>query len=253
MNKQRFYRCQLDGMIFYILLLWFFGIMTVAAFVAPAIIFYIEQIVWQQPLILEEIILFVFLFLFFTAFFFCFFLYFKIKIGGRRKRSFNKFKQLSYTEQAKINSELSGKFGMKFGHVYLGEERLYIRSAWCVEFFDYKDVAWVYRCNTSIPMLMGDDNMIEVAHINAKSLHIYDIEGTRYKIQTSGYTDANAEVIIELLKYHTPNVIIGYSKERQKRAKKDFRTFISEEREAALKMNIDDFFPSDLNINDLLR
>ena len=232
MGKQRFYRCQLDGTIFYVLLLWFFGIMTVAAFVAPAIIFYIEQIVWQQPLAREELILFLSLFLFFTAFFLCFFLYFKIKIGGRRKKLFNKFEQLSNAEQAEINAELDGKFGAKFGHVFLGKKRLYVRSAWCVEFFDYKDVVWIYHCNTAIPMLMGDDSMLEASQLNVKSLHVYDMDGTRYKIQTSGYTDANAEVIIELLRYHVPDVIIGYSKERHKRAKRDFDAFISEEREA---------------------
>jgi len=229
MDSHRFYRCQLAETVFYIIALWFLGIMAVLSIAAPPAIIYIEQFIMQQPPNWIEIISMTFAIWLIAGFFMFLFFYLKIKVGRRRKRLFAKFEQLSETEKAEINSELTGKFGNKWGHVLLGANCLYVRSAWFVDFFHYEDVAWIYRCYTAVPMVAVYDQMAEVSSFTATSLHVYDTEGTRYKIQTSGHTDANAEYIIELLKFHVPYVIIGYSKERSKRAKKDFNAFIDEE------------------------
>ncbi|MCL2364684.1 MAG: hypothetical protein FWC71_08485 [Defluviitaleaceae bacterium] len=220
MKKGRFYRWQRGGTLFYVISLWFLAILGFASFVSPVVIIYIEQHILQQPPNWNEIIAGTLLTKIFAAFFLGVFFYLKIKSGRRRKKMFAKFEQLPADEQAEINTELSGKVCTKYGQAYLGNKRLYIRSPWCLEFVDYKDAAWIYFSNATLSAFMPMD---------AKNLHIYDIEGMRFKLQLFGYTKESIEEIITLLKTHNPNLLFGYSEARHKRAKQDFNAFISEE------------------------
>ncbi|MCL2376504.1 MAG: hypothetical protein FWC76_03805 [Defluviitaleaceae bacterium] len=215
MNKPMFYRRQIGPNIFYFLGLWFFGLMALSCLVLPPILFYIEPIVTPS-----EAIAFLLMFIGFFGFFLAFFLYIKVKIGGRRKKIYKKFRQLSEAEQTKVNAELSGKIRQ----IHWGESRLYTGAGFFWEFVDYDDIAWVYGSSTATPT--GEDTQVMVL-----SVKIHDTQGMMYKIPTTSSYDT--ERVIESVMTVAPNVIFGYSKERARLAKKDFNRFLLEGRKNA--------------------
>jgi len=213
MNKPTFYYRQIAPNILYCAGLWFFGLITASCFIVPPILHYMDPL----PTPSEAIAVF-FMFLGFSIFFLAFFLYIKIRIGGRRKKVYKKFRQLSDDEQARINAELS----VKFQQVLWGERRLYIRSGWFLEFVDYDDMAWIYASSTATPIM-------EDMQYNALSVKIHDAEGMIYKINTTSSYDT--QKIIESVLATSPDITFGYSKEKAKLAKKDFGRFLHEERD----------------------
>jgi uncharacterized membrane-anchored protein YhcB (DUF1043 family) len=141
-------------------------------------------------------------------------IYLKIKGVGRMKKFYEKFEQLSDVERSKINSDLS----VKFGHVLWGEERLYIRSTWAIDFVAYKDIAWIYPHNFILSMITPVDYMIVESHQSFLGLQIYDIEGTRYKIHTQNTYEA-AE-IVKRIKKSRRTLYTGITKNAQSLRKK---------------------------------
>jgi len=195
----------------------FFGLCALASLILPYYI-YIENGVST----LEDVLLILFPIVTITGIFIGFMAFTKIKGGKRMKKFHRKFDQLSAAEREKINFDLSAKFG----HVLWGEERLYIRAMWAVEFVAYSDIAWIYPSNIMMPMVMAVDDVVVESYQNILSLHIYDTEGTRYKIHTrSRYETAG---IVESIKEKAPDVIYGYNKKRARLAKKDFGRFLHE-------------------------
>ncbi|MCL1844144.1 MAG: YwqG family protein [Defluviitaleaceae bacterium] len=232
MRERGFYRFQAANTVFYVIALWFIGIL---AFSIPTA-FLIDILSWGS-LPSDDIVPLVAVFAVFFAFFGGIFYYLKIIVGRRRKRSFAKFEALPEERKAEINGELSGKFRKNARPVLLGDNYMYINSFWLVEFIDYTDAAWIYNSNSMVPIpTFYYEGAVEVAHANLRFLYIYDTKGNCYKIQTEAYSRAIVDVseIYEILYRYSPNIIYGFSKERLRRAKQDFALFVREEQEAAL-------------------
>ena len=217
MKNRAFYRLQIAPNILYFLGLGFFGLMVIACVVAKIWFLYEE---WGNP----EYIWFAPMMLGFTGFFLGFYIYIKRVQGKRRRKTYQKYEELSEAEQEEVNTELC----VKFPSILWGENRLYIHSSLFLEFIDYDDMVWLYPCNTMIPMSVSYEGVSVDGNITAFSLHVYDTEGTRYKIPTTG--PYNTQCIVEDILQVAPGILYGYSKEWGRLAKKDFNEFLYEAR-----------------------
>ena len=207
MGTRTFYNRQIFGNIVYITLL----LLTIFAATASVYMAYTYircGCIWCR----ED----VFLLLFFVPLFAVGIVYLK-RIGRQRRRIYEKFKQLSDTEQAEVNAELKPN-SQATGKVLLGKNRIYLDGGLFLQFIDYRDIAWVYHSNTAMPFDGG--TMAEAAFTG---LVVWDRGGIRYSA-----SDNNAYEIIVKLKEKAPDAIFGYSKERLKLAKKDFDRFMFE-------------------------
>ena len=218
-NKCKFYRCQRSYVIGYYIVMCFFALCAIASLILP---YYIYTEVGMSTL--EDVLAILFSIVTIPGIFIGLMAFIKIKGGRRMKTIRRKFAQLPSGEKEKVNSDLN----TKFRHVLWGEERLYIRATWAVEFILYSDIAWIYPSNVLMPMVAAVGDVVMESYHNILSLHIYDTEGMRYKIHTqSQYETAG---IVEGIKEKAPDVIYGYTKKRAKLAKKDFGRFLHEEK-----------------------
>jgi len=213
MNTRAFYRRQRSSNIFYAMGLIFFGLMVLVCVVAM-IWFTIDE--WGSP----EYIWFLPMMLLFTGFFLAFFLYIKIVLGGRRKRIYKKYHAMPEAERVEISMELSQKFAV----VLWGSRRVYVRSGFFFDFIDYDQMVWFYPCNTIMPMVAAYEGVSIDGQINALSVHVYDREGTRYKIPATNTYETG--VVIQEILQRAPGIHYGYSKEIGKLARKDFAKFL---------------------------
>ena len=215
MTNRTFYRRQLGSRIVYIFLLCFLGLFTIVSFVAPLMLFFVDDI------FVEDIVAFAICFVIFAVGFLL-----MLRVGRRRKRLYQKFKQLSPAEQAEINAELS----VKFPQSLWGANRLYLRQGLFLTFIDYDDIAWVYpytAANLPLAFSVMAGGMPALSQ-DATGLMIWEGDGTRHKIPMG----TDAELVYEAMEFlaaRVPNIIIGESKERLQLAKTDFERFLLEE------------------------
>lgn len=228
MTKGAFYRGHALYVVGMYVLIGFFCVLIAASFILPVYVFVEHGI----DALLRDIVPFLAYLFVINGTFLGFIIAIQVKHGGQRKRICKKFESLSDDEKAKVNFELD----TAFAHVRWGDDRLYIKTDGIVDFIDYKNIAWVYRCNNVIPMVAPAEDVTTISHHNFLRLHVYDTDGLRYKIMATGlYEEYSADEIIERLKLVTPDIIVGFSKARLKRAKKDFSAFVNEEREAQIE------------------
>jgi len=210
-NNRAFYRHQYFGSALYMLGLGFsiIVVILIAYFLIEDFLLYgsLDMADWRGLLAVALISLF------YTAG-----LIYMIKIGKRRKRLFEKFKQLSDAERLEVNTELSAKFAQ----YSFGENRLYFHSGLFVHFISYDDISWMFQYNIFVPMIANVGDVILESSFAAASLIIYDRDGNRYKINT-GFSIAE---VMKLIKERNPDVIFGFSKARLRLAKKDFDMFL---------------------------
>ena len=162
----------------------------------------------------------------FALFFAVGFVFFWIMVGGIRKKVRESYEQLSDTEKAEINTELSGKYKQ----LPFGANRLYFYWGSFLFFIEYDDIAWVFQSNTVMPLVADIGGAAVDSSYNLPSLIIYNRSGKRYKIPVK--TKPWPTIMdIETIKEKSPDAIFGYSKERLKLAKRDFERFLIEENE----------------------
>ncbi|MCL2362637.1 MAG: hypothetical protein FWC73_12600 [Defluviitaleaceae bacterium] len=215
MNLRAFYRRQRGPNIFYFLGLGFFALMVLGC-IGAMVLLYMEYGPGIDLLLMGLAILG------FAGFFLGFFLYIKIVLGRRRRKIYQKYEELSDNEK----KEVSGELGRKFVSVLWGEKRVYTRSNFFLEFIDYDQMVWFYPCNNVIPVVASYEGVSIDGQINALSVHVYDNEGTRYKIPAASTYDTG--VVVEEILQRAPGILYGYNKKLAKLAKKDFQEFLLE-------------------------
>jgi len=211
LSKNRFYRRQIASSFLYFAGLCFFGILSVLCF-AGVYLFY-NIIIHKEDILPISLIFGIFI---------GFFILLKVKVGGRRKRTFEKFAQLSNAEQERINTEL----GAKWANMLLGESRVYMHSDWFLEFVEYKDIVWVHLVGGDVSVAVPVGEIAVEIQLEVASLKIYDKNGMCYKARTKNFDTANS--LIKIIKEVAPSAIFGYSKERAKLYKKDIERFMFE-------------------------
>ena len=149
----------------------------------------------------------------------------KIKVGLRRKKLYEKFNRLSDADKAEINTELA----VKFKRVSIGANRFYYKLLDFIHFIDYQDIVWVYGYNIAIPIMAEAGGVVEASSATISGLAVWTRDGKRHKVPL-GPEGWHGGDIIEAVKAHAPDVIVGFNKKRLKLAKKDFKRFMLEGR-----------------------
>jgi hypothetical protein len=155
----------------------------------------------------------------FAAFFTLGIVFAILKIGRPRKRAWTRYKQLSDIEQAEIDLELSTR--PRQLQLVFGANRLYFYSDSFLFFMDYGDIAWVYQTNDAVPIVIETGGVVMESSVEYQGLVIYDCDGQRFKASAR-----ISSIDIEDIKGKSPNVIVGYSKEKKRLAKRDFKKFL---------------------------
>ena len=149
----------------------------------------------------------------------------KIKVGLRRKKLYKKFEGLPDADKAEINAELA----VKFRRISIGANRFYYKLFDFIHFIDYQDIAWVYGYNIAMPIIAEAGGVIEAFSANISGLAVWTRDGKRHKVPL-GPEGWHGSDIIEAVKAHAPDVIVGFNKKRLKLAKRDFERFMLEGR-----------------------
>ena len=218
MDKCTFSRIRRNNTVFYIATILFFALCAIGVMRFYFVFIDVNNMRPEDYLMLSSAVVMYLIWL----------IYFQVKVGGRRRRVYDKFEQLSDVDKTEINTELeSNKSSTTW--IHFGNSRIYLPGSYVLEFVDYKDIIWVYPCNILMPSIMTADGVTEMfSDINFTYLMIYDCDGKRRKIAVA---PGSMRDCIETIEENAPNAVIGYTKARKKLAKKDFDRFMLEERQ----------------------
>ena len=220
MDNRAFYRKQRAGMINYIAFIVFIGLCVLGITRFFLVFIDVNNMYPEDYFMLS----------FFPFVYIIWLIYFKTKVGGRRRKIHDKFEQLSNAEQMEINAEiieLAEKPVNEGLYIRFGANRVYFHSSWFLEFVDYNDIVWIYHSSVigQLPLEIG--GVIETPLVFT-SLIIWDCDRTRYK---ASVPPQNVSRHIKTLEENAPGAVIGYSKARKRLAKKDFDRFMLESKD----------------------
>lgn len=160
------------------------------------------------------------------------YVYFRNK--SDRTRIFEKYSRLSEEERLYMDSELLSCTSC--GNLVLGGKYFYFAERF-LDYVPYSDIVWIFEKITNVSVLSGTRPEDIPRNIRFSPVIFFDTNGRQHRLHISSENDimktdaaVDAQYVIEHVKKKNPTVIVGYSKERYKMAKRDFEHFIYEEK-----------------------